>query len=199
MASEIRTMYIVDNRDLRVQKSDVMRYLHSKDDFMNFDKLLRECVQCIYEAVTPRGVYTRSRIGFLDDDVVELDFAKFRSHSLWVNLKRCKEAYVMAITLGEDVDRTIEKYVRILGDKAAMCDAVASAYAEAFMAYMSAFISRNIPVTQRYSPGYGDFLPEYQKDILAGLDADEKIGVFPSGENGLTPSKSLVAIMGIKK
>lgn len=199
MASEIRTMYIVDNRDLRIEKSDVIRYLRSKDDYMNFDKLLGECVKCICEVSAPRGVYTKSRIEFLDDDIVQLDFAKLRSHSLWVNLKRCKEVYVMASTLGEDVDRTIEKYVRILGDKAAMCDAVASAYTESFMSYMSSFVSRNNAVTQRYSPGYGDFLPEYQKDILKGLDAGEKIGVFPSGDSGMSPSKSLVAIMGIKK
>ena len=199
MASEIRTMYIVDNRDLRIEKSDVMRYLHSKDDYMNFDKLLRECVQCIYESAAPRGAYTKSKIRFLDDDVVELDFAKLRSHSLWVNLKRCKEVYVMAVTLGDDVDRTVEKYARILGDKATVCDAVASAYTDALMAYMSGFVSRNPPVTQRYCPGYGDFLPEYQKDILNGLDSGEKIGVFTSEDGTVTPSKSLVAIMGIKK
>ena len=51
----------------------------------------------------------------------------------------------------------------------------------------------------RYSPGYGDVSIELQRKIFEVLQCNSKIGIS-LGENMLmTPTKSVTAIIGIKK
>ena len=54
-------------------------------------------------------------------------------------------------------------------------------------------------VRPRFSPGYGDLPLSLQKEIFALLDCGRSIGVA-LGENLLmSPSKSVTAIVGVKK
>ena len=51
----------------------------------------------------------------------------------------------------------------------------------------------------RFSPGYGDFDLKYQKDILEYLDANKKIGISLTDSLMMIPTKSITAIIGIKR
>lgn len=195
----LRTMYMVNNLDLKIDKKEAMRYLRvAKSDEVT-DALANECIKEIYKIASPKAVYLESSIEFLDDDMVKLDFMTVKSHSLTVNLNKCKKVVVFAATLGIEVDRAIEKYSKILQSKASMYHAVGSALIESFCNYVNDAVTENVrKSTRRFSPGYGDLPLECQKDILRTLDAERKIGIILSDSLLMSPSKSVTAIIGIK-
>ncbi|MBR2296223.1 MAG: hypothetical protein IKA43_02325 [Clostridia bacterium] len=121
-----------------------------------------------------------------------------KSHSLSVNLKRCKSVYVFAATLGIEVDRLIDRYSKILQAKASVCHAVGSALIESFCDYVNETLTNGKKSTRRFSPGYGDLGLEYQGVVLNALDAERKIGIILNDSLLMTPSKSVTAIIGIK-
>ena len=49
----------------------------------------------------------------------------------------------------------------------------------------------------RFSPGYGDFSLDYQKELLILLDAPKRIGLTVTDSMMLTPTKSVTAVMGL--
>ena len=195
----LRTMYMVNNLDLKIDKKEAMRYLRvAKSDEVT-DALANECIKEIYKIASPKAVYLESSIEFLGDDMVKLDFMTVKSHSLTVNLNKCKKVVVFAATLGIEVDRAIEKYSKILQSKASMYHAVGSALIESFCNYVNDAVTENVrKSTRRFSPGYGDLPLECQKDILRALDAERKIGIILSDSLLMSPSKSVTAIIGIK-
>lgn len=195
----LRTMYMVNNLDLKIDKKEAMRYLRvAKSDEVT-DALANECIKEIYKIASPKAVYLESSIELLDDDMVKLDFMTVKSHSLTVNLNKCKKVVVFAATLGIEVDRAIEKYSKILQSKASMYHAVGSALIESFCNYVNDAVTENVrKSTRRFSPGYGDLPLECQKDILRALDAERKIGIILSDSLLMSPSKSVTAIIGIK-
>jgi 5-methyltetrahydrofolate--homocysteine methyltransferase len=52
-------------------------------------------------------------------------------------------------------------------------------------------------LTFRFSPGYGDYPLELQREFLNILDAPRKIGLTVNDSFLLTPTKSVTAIIGI--
>ena len=54
-------------------------------------------------------------------------------------------------------------------------------------------------LTSRYSPGYGDLPIESQHTILNLLDASRKIGVSLTGSLMMVPSKSVSAVIGVRR
>lgn len=196
--AELRTMFMVNNRDLRIKVRDVMRYLRVKESDPSLRRLLEECTECIYEVSTPKSVYARVDVT-VKGEIVDLGFIKVKSNSLATHLNECKEAYIVATTLGIGVDRTIEKYTRILQTKAAVCDATATAMIESFCDYVNEMITEGKEAVMRFSPGYGDFDLHYQKDILSFLDAHRKIGITLTDSLLMIPIKSVTAIIGIKE
>ena len=51
----------------------------------------------------------------------------------------------------------------------------------------------------RFSPGYGDFPIEFQEPIMRMLDCAKKIGLTMTDSYMMSPTKSVTAIIGIKK
>ncbi|MBQ7412054.1 MAG: Vitamin B12 dependent methionine synthase activation subunit [Clostridia bacterium] len=196
--TEIRTMYMVNPLDLVIQRKEVLRYLKASKTTPEADVLIDECLKDVYKIVSPRAVYIETNVELLNDDVVKFDFMEIKSHSLTVNLKRCKKAYIFAATLGIELDRMIERYSRFIQSKATVCHAVGSALIESFCNYVDETLVGRAKATRRFSPGYGDLSLEIQPDILKALDAERKIGIILGDSLLMQPSKSVTAIIGIK-
>ena len=196
--TEIRTMYMVNNLDLKINKREAMRYLRVAKSDPATNALVDDCIKEIYKIASPKAVYLESGIEFLDDDIVKFDFMTVKSHSLTVNLKKCKRAIVFSATLGIEIDRAIEKYSKIIQSKAAVYHAVGSAMIESFCNYVNETLTENLKTTRRFSPGYGDLSLDCQRDVLSALDAERKIGIILSDSLLMSPSKSVTAIIGVK-
>ena len=54
-------------------------------------------------------------------------------------------------------------------------------------------------VTPRFSPGYGDLPLTFQKEIFRVLDCPRQIGLSLNESLLMSPSKSVTAIMGIRR
>ena len=52
--------------------------------------------------------------------------------------------------------------------------------------------------TTRFSPGFGDFDIVHQRDILALLDCQKRIGLTLTDSNMLCPTKSVTAVVGFR-
>ena len=196
--NELRTMYMVNNHDLKIKVRDVMRYLRVRESDATMRRLLEECSECVYETAVPKAVYARVDIK-IENDVVDMGFMKVESSNLAMHLAECDEAYIIAATLGVGIDRLYEKYNRILQTKAAVCDATASALIESFCDYVNNFIINGREAVMRFSPGYGDFSLSHQIDILNFLEANKKVGISLTDSLMMVPTKSVTAILGIKR
>ena len=196
--NELRTMYLMNNFDLKIRVRDVMRYLRVKQGDETMRRLLEECSKSVYESASPKAVYTKVDVK-IENYTVDLGFIKVKSESLAIHLADCDEAYIFAATLGVGIDRLFEKYNRILQTKAAVCDATASALIESFCDYVNEFVVGEREAVMRFSPGYGDFDLKHQKEILSYLDANKKIGISLTDSLMMVPAKSVTAIIGIKR
>ena len=195
---DIRTMYMINNHDLKIKVRDVMRYLRVRESDATMRRLLEECSNCVYEKAVPKAVYARVSVE-VKNNTVDFGFMNVKSESLSSHLQNCDEAYIMAATLGVGIDRLFERYNRILQTKAAVCDATASALIESFCDYVNGFIVDGKNAVMRFSPGYGDFDLKHQTEILSFLDANKKIGITLTDSLMMVPTKSITAIIGIKR
>lgn len=62
---------------------------------------------------------------------------------------------------------------------------------------MNSALKDNLHITNRYSPGYGDFSIENQGDILNVLEAYKKIGLSVTESSIMLPRKSVTALIGL--
>ncbi len=184
----------LDAEKLCIPTSDIIRYSgcrQSKDE-----KLCAMCKEASDELcalITPRAVFAEVCVKFAED-VADFGFCKYESRSLRKFLGGDCTAYIFAATLGVGADRLIARYSPILPSRAVVTDGCATASIECFCDY----ICREIFKTDeqaRFSPGYGDLPLKMQKDILALLDANLKIGLSMTDSYLLTPTKSVTAIV----
>ena len=196
--SDLRVMYITNPRDLQINLNEVKRYLKVKEFDATMQKFLEESLSCVYATAEPKAVYSRVKIK-VSKDTVDFGFMKVKSQNLATHLSGCSEAFVVATTLGVAIDRLIERYVRILQTKAMMCGAISSALIESFCDNINKFLIYEKEAVSRFSPGYGDFSLEHQKEILDFLDANKRLGISLTESMMMVPEKSVTAIIGLKR
>ena len=96
----------------------------------------------------------------------------------------------------------IKKYSVVNIAKAAVTQAAGAACIESYVDEVEAAIrqeamKRGMYLRPRFSPGYGDFPLEYQKDIFEILECSKRIGVTLTEGNLMMPSKSVTALIGL--
>ena len=151
--------------------------------------------------IRPRRVWGRFSV-LADDRGIRLDEAvRIESGSLARLMAHSRECWVMAVTLGPEVDRGI-----LLAQKQDMLDgmaldACASVRADALCDEVEGEIFRELREgehpTMRFSPGYGDAPLTASADLIALLDATRRIGLAMTRSYMMTPIKSVTALIGI--
>ena len=136
------------------------------------------------------------------DGVVDLAFVKSGSVNLGENLKNCSRILVFAATVGIEVDRLIARYGAMSPTKALFFQAIG---AERIESLCDIFCIEQREEKKkigkgtraRFSPGYGDFPIDMQRDIFKVLDPSKRIGLTLNESMLISPSKSVTAIIGI--
>lgn len=161
--------------------------------------------ECLGEAVgrlTWRVCYTEAEVS-LDGDCADLGFARVRSRSLCKRLEDCDRAIVFCATVGVELDRLIARYSRISPARAVMLDAIGTERIEALCDVLEAQIKSEREgtggIASRFSPGYGDLPLDFQRPLITALEASKRIGVALNESLLMSPSKSVTAIIGLKK
>ena len=134
-------------------------------------------------------------------DVCDFGVFSLNSKSLAKNLEGSSEAIVFSATAGINIDRLIAKYSRIMPSRSVMMHAIGTQQIEALCDAFCKDMENEtrMHTTMRFSPGYGDLSLDVQKDILSLLDTSKRIGVCLNDSMLMSPSKSVTAIVGLKK
>lgn len=127
-----------------------------------------------------------------------------KSKNLALRLKDCNEIILFSATVGLSIDRYIARYQRLSPLKALIANAYGAERIEnlcdTFCSDMEKEVKcENLSLTKRYSPGYGDLPIEAQAEIFSLLDCSRQIGVSLNSSLLMSPSKSVTAIIGLKK
>jgi len=93
----------------------------------------------------------------------------------------------------------IAKYGRISPVRALFFQAIGAERIESLCNAFCKDIKKDLNITPRFSPGFGDLPLELQKDIFFALQPHRNIGLTLNESLLMSPSKSVTAIIGIKR
>lgn len=184
-------------------KKEILRYALCRDADENVKKLLDECIDECKDAFTYNVCCCELPVSITGAEI-DLTFTKSDSKALLKNLSGCDRVILFGATIGMKIDRLIAKYSRISPAKAVIFQAIGAerieALCDAFNSEITAkYFKENLYTRPRFSPGYGDFSLEVQKDVFRVLDCSRKIGLSLNDSLLMSPSKSVTAIIGISK
>ncbi|WP_090090715.1 vitamin B12 dependent-methionine synthase activation domain-containing protein [Clostridium uliginosum] len=190
---------------LDINEQEVLRYLGHKGQVVDesIRVMLNECREEIKTLITPRFVYNYNNIKLLESGVeVEGTSLFLIGNDIKEHLKNSKECVLMAVTLGNEIEKKTRLYEKTNLTKALILDACATTAVEEVCDYVEDIIRKEANlkdkgITFRYSPGYGDLPLDIQNNFLRALDAQKKIGLTVSSHDLLFPRKSVTAIIGI--
>lgn len=188
---------------LPLNRKEILRYAGARTSTPETDALLASCLDELADGLSYGLCYREFPIA-LQNGTLDLTFARTDSVDLQKTLDGCDSIILFAATVGHDIDRKIAKYSRLSPAKALLFQSIGAAAIEALcdrfnldMKEEKAKLQRAL--TPRFSPGYGDLPLALQKDIFAALDCGRKIGLTLTDSLLISPTKSVTAIIGIKK
>lgn len=166
-------------------------------------RLIERAEAGVREAAEPRCVCRRLGLSFPAENTLDIGGILIKSAALRRNLDGCAGVYLFAATLGAGVDRLISG-LTALGrvSEAAAAQAAAAALIEDCCdeeneRLRAEAAERGLKLRPRFSPGYGDFSIEQQRDIARELDTPRRIGLTVTDSCMLAPMKSVTAVIGI--
>ena len=180
-----------------IDKNEVLRYAKAAGDVATA-RLLDRCIKESCDILTYNVCYGRYDISISDDEI-DLGFCRVKSHSLALCLGGCSEIVVFGATVGAGIDRLINKYSISSPSVAVMLQALGSERVEALCDVFCKELGEENNLRPRFSPGYGDLPLEIQSDIFRALDLTRNLGINLNDNLFMTPTKSVTAIVGIKK
>lgn len=184
-----------------INRDEVLRYMGFKGNtpdkaFMRrIDALEEVLITSARPAFTWRCFDIERTGGMLSAGGIELSGSSIAEH-----FDGCNRAIFMAATASAETDLLISRAeARDIID-ALILDALGSAAAEQVCAMAEAEIHSMLPgfyMTWRFSPGYGDFPIDTQKNIADVLSVQKRIGVTVTDSCLLLPRKSVTAVIGV--
>ena len=186
---------------MRPDVSEALRYLgvpHPTQEMRREAELLADELSA---AVQPRYVYRVFGLEHRPDCVrlqgADLDLTGSSARTM---LAGCKQAALLACTLGARFDAKLMALQSRDMAKAVTYDALGSALVEAGCGEAERELAARFPelyLTDRFSPGYGDLPLALQPQLCAALDAGRRLGLTVSQSLLLNPVKSVTAVVGL--
>lgn len=151
----------------------------------------------------PQAVYTEYPVR-QENGSWELGFCRTDSRDIGRRLEGCERIVLFAATIGSVADRLIQRAARKSALLGATFQAAGAMYIEVFCDQLNAEINeeleqRGYQARPRFSPGYGDFPLEVQKDIFRVLPCAQRIGLTLRDTLVMAPSKSVTAVIGYQR
>lgn len=181
--------------------------LHEEAGDLRLADQIGRCRQTVLEASRIRCVYRilpMSLIGLDSDDADAANTPEICLHGRDIArlLEGCDEAVLMALTLGVEVEKVLMRTEVTDMSDALVMDVCASSAVEAaaddFELQLSGeLLPESRFLTNRFSPGYGDFELSHQRPILELLNASRAAGITLTPTSLMVPRKSVTAVMGI--
>lgn len=185
-----------------VSKNEALRYMgHHGELSDSLRRVVDDCEKKLLEVIRPDFVFRVFDIIRFESGIKVCGSSLLLTGSdIYNHLEGCDRAVLMCATLGNAADRLIRTTEVNDISSAFVMDAVASAAIEDVCRIADKKIMEQLPesfFTWRFSPGYGDFPIEIQKQFLGTLNAQKRIGLCADESNILIPRKSVTAVAGI--
>lgn len=188
---------------MNINKSEILRYLGYGKNLAD-ENVMNIIDVCIYELMNASSMRSVHGIFDISINCNTIDFGGFKveSSNLSKNLYGCSQAILFAATLGSKTDFILNKCSKTDMGKAVIMEACAveiiEKYCDECQQNIELDMSENhIYLRPRFSPGYGDFNINYQKDMMSMLDLPRKAGITLTDGYMLAPSKSVTAVIGL--
>ncbi|MBR2404991.1 MAG: Vitamin B12 dependent methionine synthase activation subunit [Clostridia bacterium] len=190
--------------DLHIDQKEILRYMgHKGAACPQTQMLIGSLMENVRQNAMPRGAFVLKKLE-REHENIKIGSMDIKSKNLARNLEGCEDVIVFAITCGAQIDRLIDSKSSTEPSKALAISAIATtlceAYADSLCGELKAyFANKGLYLRPRFSPGYGDFLLEFQKDIVSLTDAAKRCSINLTDSLMLVPSKSVTGIIGIGK
>ena len=179
----------------QIDRAQWLGFLHVKGEpEQRLAMQMEEAERQLLAAAQPRGIYR-----VLPREDVATEGVSIERH-----LAGCDQVAVMAVTLGARIDQLIARTQITSMAMAVVLDTGASVLAEQIADQAEQIIREELAgklqgrfFTARFSPGYGDYPVQYQREILACVDAHRRIGISLTAGNMMVPHKSVTALIGL--
>lgn len=184
-------------------RAEIFRYAGVKEADSLMNELLEQCLDECKDCFSYSVCYTELPVSF-NGELTCFGGIKTSSKSLRAALNGCEGVVVFAATVGIGIDRLIKKYSLVSSSKAVMLQAIGAERIESLCDCFcddlrSEFSEKGFSLRPRFSAGYGDFSLEFQKDIFDLLDNGRRIGLCLNSGMLMSPTKSVTAVIGIKR
>ena len=195
----------VYNAPLRsINEAELLRYagLGKKTDFA--PDLVAEACEEVLLLSRVRGVWREFDYDASSKTICAPSPLTLRGEKIGAHLANCERVIVLCVTIGEEVETAIsdhfaaKNYTLPLLMDAAATTAVEQAADGLEKAVRVEAKKRGFAMRFRFSPGYGDWPLEQQKEVLA-LSGGESIGVTLTESLMLMPRKSVTAVIGLTR
>jgi len=168
------------------------------------ENLIKENLSAAQKLIKPQAALAFDGIIVKQNEVLCSGGFRIKSGAVAKLFDGCFKMYGIAVTIGKDLEKQRDIFVKEKETfKALIFDAAGSVAAEEAVTSANKQIKEyeekngNI-ITKRYSPGYGDWALESQKDFLSWLCAG-KIGITLTETFLMKPEKSVSAVVGVKR
>ncbi|MEG0963169.1 MAG: Vitamin B12 dependent methionine synthase activation subunit [Lachnospiraceae bacterium] len=188
---------------MEIEQKEVLRYLGygrqaAEEQTMHF---IEEITEELKRDSLLKSIYQEYDCK-VSKDMVEIQNSCIKSMHLAKNLAGCERVILLAATIGRSADLMIKKYSVTNMAKASIAQAAGAAYIESYVEEIEAEIreherKRGFYLRPRFSPGYGDFTLEYQKELFNMLECNKRIGIILTSGNLMMPSKTVTAVIGL--
>lgn len=190
-----------------IRKDEVLRYLGYKGQNIEnaLDELIESCRNEVRNLSDIKYLYEYFNIEHVNEGVrINNSDIIFKGNDIKKHLQNCKSIAIMAVTIGGKIEKYIKLTEKINLTKAIIMDACATTLVEEICDKVEEIVdieskSKELNITGRYSPGYGDFELDAQECIIRLINCNKRIGVSLSTHNILFPRKSVTAIIGLGK
>ena len=173
-----------------LNRSEALRYMGAKA--LNPDKMTSDIMDEVESELLKvcRPVYTFTEI--------PKDSPALGGNDIKEVVAESEKVLLIAATLGIYVEKLLRKTQITDMAKAVVVDAMASVAIEQFMDKIEDELKeryKGLYFTNRFSPGYGDYPLEKQREVVKILNTEKKLGLILSDSLFLNPTKSVTAVI----
>ena len=166
-------------------------------------QMIKKACEKLLEVIKPQSVFEEFDLALkIKNEKNEISFAdvSFDSKDLSRNLQQCDSVYLMACTIGPQVDSIIRREQTIDAAMAAVLQGAGAMFIEKLVDLTNLQIKTDAQkkgriTKHRYSPGYGDVPLSCQKDFFRLLPCT-RIGLTLMDTLIMAPEKSVTAYVG---
>ena len=180
---------------------EILRYSGARGENETLRREVELLLPSLDRIIKPAACYAELPVS-VDNGEVRLGSIAVRSESLSKLLLGAECVIVFAVTLGVGLDREISRLGASSPAKQLFADAYGAERVEAACDSLCETLKSEHPDlcrTRRFSAGYGDVPLKLQRDIFRLLDCPRRIGLTLNESLLMSPSKSVTAIVGMKK